>query len=121
MRKATIEKYMHDVWNRKDLSQIYKVFSTHAVIHSPSGKYQSPQAMHDIVQTWISAIPDIEVTLLNTIEENGFVISHWSAKGSYQSKLEGIPAKGNKLQCQGVSMFRFKGDKIVEYWAFIEG
>lgn len=120
MSKAIIEKYMDDVWNKKELDQVYKVFSNHAVIHSPSGEYQSPQAMYDIVKKWVTAIPDVELTLLNTIEENGLVVSHWNAKGSHQSELAGVPASGNKLQYQGVTMYRFEGDKVVEYWAYID-
>jgi len=120
MNKNIIETYMHQVWNEKNLDVINDVFSETAIIHSPLGNFKTPQAMRDIVQKWVTAIPDIQVTFLNTVEENGLVVSLWSAKGTHQKELNGMQGTGKPLDYQGVTLYRLENGKIVEYWAYVD-
>ncbi len=120
MGKGIIEHYMDEVWNKKSLEVVKEFFSDTAVIHSPLGQYKSPQEMVDTVDKWITAIPDIKVDLLNPLEDNGIVVSHWKAQGTHQKDLNGIKAKGNSVAYQGVSMYRLENNKIIEYWAFLD-
>jgi predicted ester cyclase len=120
MNKKIIIDYMNEVWNKKNLSVIDKVFSGSAIIHSPLGEFSNPLEMQTIVEKWTKAIPDMRVTLLNIVEENGLVIAHWMSKGTHQKELNGIPPKGNPLEYQGISMYRMDKGKVIEYWAFID-
>ncbi|SCA64182.1 Uncharacterized protein SCG7086_CL_00090 [Chlamydiales bacterium SCGC AG-110-P3] len=120
MNKKIVENYMNEVWNRKNIKIVKEVFSDSAVIHSPLGQFKSPQEMSDTVSKWITAIPDIQVDLLNTFEDNGIIVSHWKAKGTHQKDFNGIKANGNPVAYQGVSMYRLENNKIIEYWAFLD-
>lgn len=111
---------MDQVWNKKNFEIIKEVFSDTAVIHSPLGQFKSPKEMSDTVSKWITAIPDIQVDLLNTMEDNGIIVSHWQAQGTHQKDLNGIKANGNPVTYQGVSMYRFENNQVVEYWAFLD-
>ena len=120
MSKQIVEDYMDTVWNKKDLRVVEDVFAASAIVHSALGNTQTPRDMKETVQKWVTAIPDIHVTLLHTLEENGLVISHWKAEGTHQKELNGIPARGNPVSYNGVSMYRFENGKVVEYWAYLD-
>jgi len=120
VNKKIVEDYMHEVWNKKNLGIVKEIFSDTAVIHSPLGQFQSPQEMSDTVSKWITAIPDIQVDLLNTLEDNEIVVSHWKAQGTHQNDLNGIKANGNPVTYQGLSIYRLENNKIVDYWAFLD-
>ena len=120
MNKNIIENYMREVWNKKNFAMIKEVFSDTAIIHSPLGQFKSPEEMSETVNKWVTAIPDIHIELLNTLEDNGIVVSHWKAKGTHMKDLNGIKAKGNPVEYQGVSMYRLENGKVVEYWAFLD-
>ncbi len=111
---------MHEVWNRKNLAIIKDVFSEPTLIHSPLGQFKSREEMSEIVSKWITAIPDLRINLLNTLEDNDIVISHWKAKGMHQKTLNGFKANGNLVEYQGISMYRLENEKVVEYWAFLD-
>jgi steroid delta-isomerase-like uncharacterized protein len=120
MNKEIIEKYMDEVWNNRNFGIIHEVFADTAVIHSPLGKFQSPSEMSETVKKWITAIPDIHVELMNTVEENGLVVSHWKAKGKHQGTINDIQAQGNPVEYRGVSIYRMEDGKVVEYWAYLD-
>ncbi len=120
MNKEIIENYMEQVWNKKNLSIIDDVFAETAVIHSPLGQMQASSAMAETVQKWITAIPNIRVDLLHTAEENDVVFSHWRAKGTPVKSIKGFEASATPIEYRGVSMYRLKDGKVVEYWAYVE-
>ena len=120
MNKSIIERYMEQVWNQKNTAIIKDLFAAEAKIHSPLGNYQSVQAMKETVEKWLKAIPDLQVSLLNTLEENDLVVSHWQAKGTHQHDFNEIAAKGNPVEYQGVTMYRMENGQVTEYWAYLD-
>ena len=44
------------------------------------------------------------------------VATRWTARGTHQGELDGIPASGNQVTVQGMSMDRISGGKFVETW-----
>ena len=120
MSKAIIEKYMDTLWNQKNLGIIEELFDEKAVIHSPLGQFRTAAEMKETVRKWIEAIPDIQVRLLHTLEDQQIVVSHWEAKGVHRKELNGLAGSGNPVQYQGVTMYRFENGKVVEYWAYLD-
>lgn len=120
MNKKIIENYMDEVWNKKNLAVIHDVFSDTAVIHSPLGKFHSSKEMYEIVNKWITAIPDLQVEFLHTLEDDGIVVSHWKGKGTYRKDFNGIKASDDPVEYQGVSIYRLENGKVVEYWAYLD-
>ncbi|MCH9626994.1 MAG: hypothetical protein S4CHLAM2_06280 [Chlamydiales bacterium] len=118
--KSLIEKYMLEVWNKKNLAMIANVFSESTRIHSPLGQFKSREEMTETIQKWILAIPDLNVTLLHTLEDNDIVVSHWRATGTHQKALNGIEAQGKPITYQGMSMYRLENEKVIEYWAYLD-
>lgn len=121
MNKEIIEKYMDEVWNKKNLSIIEELFAEDAKIHSTLGNFVSPQKMKETVEKWLTAIPDIRVDLLHTLEDDGVIASHWKAKGTHRHEINGITASNQPVEYQGVTMYRLENGKIVEYWAYLDG
>lgn len=120
MNKEIIKKYMDEVWNKKNLSVINEVFSEDAKIHSPLGNFITPVQMKETVQKWLTAIPDIQVDLLHTLEDDGVVVSHWKARGTHQQELNGREPHNQPVEYQGVTMYRLQDGKVVEYWAYLD-
>lgn len=120
MRKTLIENYQDTVWNKKNTAIISQVFDEDAIIHSPLGVYHGPAAMEEIVSHWLTSFPDLNVQLLNTITENDTVVSHWRASGTHKGEFRGVAATNRPIEYEGVTIFRIDGDKIKEYWAYLQ-
>lgn len=63
-----------------------------------------------------SAFPDLAPTVLGCFSEGDTVITHWRMTGTHQKPLLGIQATGKRCTCEGVSIDRFRGGRIVESW-----
>ena len=63
-----------------------------------------------------TAFPDLTPTILGSFAEGDTVVTHWRMTGTHQKPLLGIPATGKRCTCEGMSIDRFRGGKIVESW-----
>jgi len=44
------------------------------------------------------------------------VIIRFTARGTHQGDLEGIPATGNEMELSSITILRFENGKVVEGW-----
>ena len=63
------------------------------------------------------ALPDLLMTVEDLIAEGDKVVTRWTARGTHQGELMGIPPSGNRVEVTGISVDRIEGGKFVEGWA----
>ncbi len=69
---------------------------------------------------FISAFPDIKMTVEDEIAEGDKVVTRWTAAGTHTGELMGIPATGKQVTMKGVDINRFSGGKNVEHWGQLD-
>ena len=69
-----------------------------------------------LAQGYLTAFPDLDFTIEDQIAEGDEVVSRWSASGTHQGELMGIPATGKQARVTGITIDRIQGGKIVETW-----
>ncbi|MCH9632900.1 MAG: hypothetical protein S4CHLAM6_12440 [Chlamydiae bacterium] len=120
MSKDIILKYEDLIWNQKKTDHMAQFFSSDPKIHSPLGDYKSVEEIKQIVEKWIEAIDNLKVRNISLTQEEGLVTSHWEATGVFKKNINGIKASNKPVKYRGVTLYRFKGDRINEYWAYID-
>lgn len=60
------------------------------------------------------AFPNLTYRTETILEENGVVVLHWIAVGTHTKPLGEIASTGRELEIKGVSLFRFKEERIKE-------
>ena len=65
---------------------------------------------------YLTAIPDLRVTIEDLVAEGDKVAVRRSYEGTHQGELLGIPATGKQLQVGSISIFRLVDGKIAENW-----
>lgn len=68
-----------------------------------------------------AAFPDLKVSLLGTYADHDTAIVHWRMNGTHQGSLMGIAPTGARCTCEGISLGKFKGGKLVEDWVQWDG
>jgi predicted ester cyclase len=61
-------------------------------------------------------MPDFHVTMEDMIAEGDNVAGRWTASGTHEAELVGIPPTGKQATWTGMTIYRFAGGKIVEAW-----
>ncbi len=118
--KAVAETYVRRVWDEQDLSAIEELAHKGIVIHSLLGDFQGPEKLKDVVQTWLKGFPDLQQKNLASIAEGDLVALHWQAKGTHQGEFKGIKPTGKAVAYAGVTLYRVREGKIIEYWAYLD-
>lgn len=64
----------------------------------------------------MAAFPDLRITTDDILTEGDKVATRWTATGTHQGELMGIPASGRQITFPGMTVHRFADGKIVENW-----
>ncbi len=119
IQETVIATYAHMVWNHKDLNVIAQTFHEKALIHSPLGDFQGISGMQEVINQWINAFPDIELNIIDTLVEGSKVVIQWEAQSTHTDTFLSIPATGQRIRYQGITVYRFEQLKVIEYWTYL--
>jgi steroid delta-isomerase-like uncharacterized protein len=78
----------------------------------PAGR----EGIKALAQGYHTAFPDMDFKVEDQIAEGDKVVSRWSARGTHQGDLMGIPPTGKEARVTGITIDRIKDGKIVETW-----
>ncbi len=115
-----VEAYHFSIWGQKDLSAIDTFFAKEVVVHSPVRTTQGAEQMKNVIAGWHNAFPNLTVSWDDYICEGDKVVSRWHAQGCQEGEFLTIPATHKNVSYTGVSIYQFKEDKVVAYWAFVD-
>lgn len=118
--KSIAEEYANTIWNVKEISVIDRLIHSDILIHSLLGDFRGTQAMKDVVQAWLKGFPDLSVNNELIISENDLVSIQWRAKGTHNGEFKGKKPTGKPVTYSGVTVYRIKDNKIIEYWAYLD-
>ena len=96
-----------DVWNRRDVPLITTLMASNAIGHlaGPIPRIEGPEQFIVFQNELLAALPDIEVTILNSLGDETSAAVLWEAKA-----LKGT------VTFRGTTWFRIVDGKIVEGW-----
>jgi steroid delta-isomerase-like uncharacterized protein len=63
------------------------------------------------------ALPDMKVEVNQILAERDLVAVYWTASGTNTQAGMGFPATGKKIKIGGMTIFRFREEKICEEWS----
>ncbi|MBA3239022.1 MAG: ester cyclase [Parachlamydiaceae bacterium] len=118
--KAIALEYANSIWNDKEVNSIDKLVHPDVVIHSALGDFHGVDAMREVVQVWLKGFPDLIVNNDLVISENDLVSIQWQAKGTHKGPFKGRAATDKTISYSGVTVYRIKKSKIIEYWAYLD-
>jgi steroid delta-isomerase-like uncharacterized protein len=115
--KAIIRAYVEMVWNGKQLDRAEEVVASDFIDHAPlPGQAPGLEGAKRKWAMYLTAIPDLRVTIEDLVAEGDKVAVRRSYEGTHQGELLGIPATDKQLQVGSISIFRLVDGKIAENW-----
>lgn len=115
------EDFAERVWNQKDLTAIGEYMDESTIIHTHLKDYHGKQRMEDVASAWTVAFPDLRIENENIISENDLVSIQWHAHGTHLGVYREMNPTGNPVTCHGVTVYRIRNGKIIEYWSYRSG
>lgn len=118
--KDLIIAYSKALWNERNTDVIDMYFAKDARIHSPFHTCQGSDTMHDIVEKWLSAFPDLSIKWDEFIAENDKVVSRWSAEGTHLGGFFDTKPTYREVRYTGITIYQLKDGKIIDYRALVD-
>jgi steroid delta-isomerase-like uncharacterized protein len=106
-----------ELWNTGNLAIADEVYATDFANHDPSTPdVRDLESYKEFIAACRIGLPDFHVTIEEMIAEGDKVASRWTARGTHQGELIGIPPTGKQATWTGMTINRFAGGTIVEAW-----
>jgi steroid delta-isomerase-like uncharacterized protein len=120
--KAIIRRLNDEVWSKGQLDVIDDLIADKfvaTVIGAPE-QIRGPQGFREFVVMYRKAFPDLRLTTDEQIAEGETVVTRWTATGTHEGELMGMPATGKQATTAGININRVAGGKLVEGWGLFD-
>jgi steroid delta-isomerase-like uncharacterized protein len=114
--KAMVRR-VEELWNTGNLAAADEIFAIDFVNHDPSSPdVRDLVSYKEFITRVLNAFPDFHVTVDDILADGEKVATRWTATGTHQGELMGIPPTGKQATWSGMTIYRIVGGKIVEAW-----
>jgi steroid delta-isomerase-like uncharacterized protein len=113
--KAIVRRWFEEVINQQRVDRAGELVTQDYVDHGALPG-QAP-GLEGAKQKWamyIAAVPDLHGTVEDMLAEGDEVAARWTAEGTHQGELLGVPATGKRFRFSGISICRLAEGKMAE-------
>jgi steroid delta-isomerase-like uncharacterized protein len=115
--KAIVRRFFEELWNAKRLDRVDE-FVAQDYVDGNALPGQAP-GLDGAKQKWAMyfvGIPDLTATIHDLVAEGDRVVVRFTAEGTHQGRLLGVPATGKRVRVSGISIYRLAEGRLVEHW-----
>src|SRR5579871_541742 len=103
--KSTYRRFIQEVFNEGQLDGIEMYLSPTYVYHdAPPGTPQGRDGVKQVVSTFRTAFPDLEISVEDQVAEEDKVCSRTTMRGTHKGDIFGVPATGRSVTMTGLTM-----------------
>jgi steroid delta-isomerase-like uncharacterized protein len=103
--------------SQRNPDAIEEVYTADSILHEPDQDLQGVEEAKQYLSMYVSAFPDLNVTVEDVIAEGDQVVTRWTLRGTHQGEVEEFgPPTGEQIELEGITIHLVEGGKIVEEW-----
>ena len=116
--KAAVRR-VFEAWSTGDVDLLDDAVAADAVDHDPYNPNgdQGLEGLKKTISAYREAFPDLRIEVEDEIAEGDRVAVRWTATGTHQGDMMGVPASGRTSTISGIGIDRVEDGKIVESWS----
>jgi steroid delta-isomerase-like uncharacterized protein len=109
-------RWFEEVWNQRQSATIDELLTPESVGHMQGGDVHGIDAFKRIHAVFLSAFPDLRVSIEAIVAEGDDVVIRWRASGRHSGDGFGVPATQQPVSFHGMTWHRYRHGKLVEGW-----
>ena len=102
--------------NQRNWAVLDELFVPDFVYHQASMTIQGLEPYKQFLSVYLTAFPDLHLTIEDMIAEGDTVVVRQTASGTHQGDLMGIPPTDKQITVSGIAIIRVANGKVVEEW-----
>ena len=95
-------------------------YVSHGLPKSLTKSMNGPQGFRQIIETIRSGFPDLYMLVEEQIAEGDQVSNQGYITGTHRGEFLGVPASGQQIKVNVISIWRFENSKVLENWVQID-
>jgi len=113
--KALVRRMIEELVNKGNFSLLDELVASDYAYYEPTvGEIRGSNGYKSLVSMYRNAFPDVTLSINEQIAEGDKVVTHWTARGTHQGELMGVPATGKQVTVQGVVISRIENGKLIQ-------
>ncbi len=116
--KAIARRLIEETFNEGNLDVADELVAPEYVNHDPNmpEEVRGPEGFKGYVAAYRAAASDCHVRIEDQVAEGDRVATRWTATGTHDGELMGIPPTGARIEMPGMEIVRIVGGKVAEGW-----
>jgi steroid delta-isomerase-like uncharacterized protein len=116
--KAIVRRSVEEIFNEGRLEIADELYAPDFVGYDPAlpDPMKGPEGIKQQAEGYRTAFSDMQLTIEDEIAEGERVVTRWTARGTHDGELFGIPATGKQSTVTGMTIDRIIDGRIVESW-----
>lgn len=107
---------LQEVWTKGDLALIDELVTEDYVEYDPAlpEPIRGRDALKETIGTFRDGAPDLTKSVDETYVDGETVIVTYTATGTHEGEIMGVPPTGRSIEAEGVFVYRVEDDKLAE-------
>jgi steroid delta-isomerase-like uncharacterized protein len=114
--KALARRGLEETLNQKNLTVLDELLVPDFTFHSASRIIQGREAFKQFLTMFLTAFPDLHLTIEDLIGEGEKVSVRYTYRGTHLREFMGMPPTGKQITVTGLEFLRLANGKILEEW-----
>jgi len=119
--KNTVTSFIEALFTKGDLGAVDEYLADDFTDHDPPmGQFLGREGMRQAAAVFRAAFPDWHSDLDFLVEEGDLVVETFTASGTQQGEIFGVPASGRAVSLHGINIWRVRDGRITERWGRLD-
>jgi steroid delta-isomerase-like uncharacterized protein len=115
--KALAQRYVEEVFTRRNLAALDDLLHPDYVWHGPGGEeVRGAQGARQMMEMYLGAFPDLEMNIDDIVAEGDRVVLRWTGRGTHKGPLAGAAPSGRAVSVSGIVITRVQDGRMAEDW-----
>jgi steroid delta-isomerase-like uncharacterized protein len=118
-QNKAVAKRFFEAFNARDLDAFDEILASDAIDHDPQNPFRQmrgPEGAKRNAAMYHAAFSDGCFDVQEQIAEGDCVVTRWTAKGTHDGELMGMPPTGKWVEVDGIGIDRIVDGKVAESW-----
>ena len=114
--RETVRRIFEEGINNRNFTYFDEAIAPNYANHSMPAPSPGPEGLRQVVGTFVSGFPDMQITLEDLIADGDRVCTRGAWRGTHTGEFMGIPATGRKIEVPYIDIWRMENGKAVDNW-----
>lgn len=114
--KALARRGFEEVFNKKNVAVLDELAVADFTFHSASRTIQGREAFKQFLTMFLTAFPDLSLTIEDLIGEGDYVSIRYTYRGTHQAAFMGMAPTGKTITVTGLEFLHLANGKVIEEW-----